>query len=76
MYNLRNYLRSAIAMFVLITLQFVMIPPGSTYWRVYFVFGGTAPSGPATRFLHHIQRRTTVGRLLWKRDQLVAETST
>jgi len=29
-----------------------------------------------TRFLDHTQRRTTVGRLLWTSDQLVAETST
>jgi len=28
------------------------------------------------RFLDHTQRRTTVGRLLWTSDQLVAETST
>jgi len=27
-------------------------------------------------FLDHTQRRTTVGRLLWTSDQLVAETST
>jgi len=29
-----------------------------------------------TRFLDHTQRRTTVGRLLWTSDRLVAETST
>ena len=29
-----------------------------------------------TRFLDHTQRRTTVGRTLWKSDQPVAETST
>jgi hypothetical protein len=29
-----------------------------------------------TRFVDHIQRRTTVDKLLWTSDQLVAETST
>ena len=48
-----------------------------------FVYGETAPPPPRstrassfTRFLDHTKRRTTVGRLLWTSDQLVAETST
>jgi hypothetical protein len=37
MHNFRNYLKGAIAMFVPIILQSVMIPPGSTYWPVISV---------------------------------------
>jgi hypothetical protein len=42
--------------------------------------GTTAPpwarASSFMRFLDHTQWRTTVGRLLWTSDQLIAETST
>jgi hypothetical protein len=44
-----------------------------------FLFGPTAPqltrASLFTRVLDHTQRRTTVGRILWTSDQLVAKTS-
>jgi hypothetical protein len=44
------------------------------------VFDATAPqwarASSFTTFLDYTKRRTTVGRLLWESDQLVAETST
>ena len=48
----------------------------STHLVHFFFFGATAPPSGPGRFLHHTQRRTLVGRILWTSDQLVAETST